>query len=277
MRLKEMANLMGRWYNIKVRAVMGPCCEKEVRILNKVVKWEPDKVTFEADDKRSAKIMNELGFNDNTEGREAPLAKSHDEDDGDDEPLNDPDAKRCRRLATTVNYLEADRPELQFTTSVLGRTMAKPTEKVWKFEDAKVKYEFPDVEAGGCGSWSGTRTPSGRDVRRVGGAQAGGLVTLGGGVAVVVESAGDGVDTSVAQSMANRQGFGKNRHLEVRLLWLQDMMKQGTIVVRKVGGKWNPPEVSTKVLRFSEMIKLAAVRIFPAWPYGHAEGGVDMT
>ena len=33
------------------------------------------------------------------------------------------------------------------------------------------------------------------------------------------------VDATVAQAMANRQGIGKIRHLEVRYLWLQEMAK----------------------------------------------------
>ena len=42
------------------------------------------------------------------------------------------------------------------------------------------------------------------------------------------------VDATVAQAMANRQGIGKIRHLDVRYLWLQEMAKSGVIAVRKM-------------------------------------------
>ena len=40
--LQDMADNMGQWYQIKVRAVMGPGSDddKEVRILSRVIKWE---------------------------------------------------------------------------------------------------------------------------------------------------------------------------------------------------------------------------------------------
>ena len=40
-------------------------------------------------------------------------------------------SKEYRRLATVVNYLALDRPDLQFAAGVLGRTAARPTERSW--------------------------------------------------------------------------------------------------------------------------------------------------
>ena len=327
--LKNIAEEMAQWYDIKVRAVMGPCRDddKEVRILNRVVKWERDKITYEADDKHVVKIMDELGFDDSTKSLDTPLAKDHDNDDGDDEPLDDQEAKRYRRLAATVNYLATDRPDLQFTASVLGRTMARPTERSWGNlkkvarylkGHVKVVYEFPEAEGKDVQDLVGYSDSDWAGCKRSRRSTSGGLVTLGGGVlrswsnrqATVALSSGEAefhsaskaaaemlavksmmadlgwtanlklhVDASVAQSMANRQGIGKIRHLEVRFLWLQDLAKQGAIVVRRVLGKFNPADVLTKVLSFSDMLgKLAAVHISPGIDFAvMPRGGVDRT
>lgn len=60
---------------------------------------------------------------------------------------------------------------------------------------------------------------------------------------------------------------------------LQDLAKWGAIVVRKVGGQWNPADVMTKVQSFAEMLgKLAAVHVFcGSARTGMPRGGVDST
>jgi hypothetical protein len=192
--LKDMANKMAEWYEIKVRAMMGPDPgdDKEVRILNRVCRWEKDKITYVADDKHATRIMDELGFDEGTKGVDMPIKKGHDEGDYEnDEPLDTAEAKRYRRLAATINYLAVDRPDLQFTASVLGRTMAKPTERSWANLKRAARYlkahatvvlEYPEAEAVDVktivaysdSDWAGCKTS-----RR---STSGGLVTLGGSI-----------------------------------------------------------------------------------------------
>ena len=63
------------------------------------------------------------------------------------------------------------------------------------------------------------------------------------------------VDATVTQVMANRQGIGKIRHLEVRYLWLQEMAKSNGVL--------NPADVLTKPMSFSEMLgKLGRVHLY---------------
>ena len=48
----------------------------------------------------------------------------------------------------TINYLASDRPDLQLTASMLGRTMARPTTRSWSnFKKAAryLKYEYHDM------------------------------------------------------------------------------------------------------------------------------------
>ncbi len=53
-------------------------------------------------------------------------------------------------------------------------------------------------------------------------------------------------DSSTAKAVASRRGLGKLRHVEVRMLWVQDAVKRGRIKLKKVGGNQNPADHLTK-------------------------------
>ena len=53
-------------------------------------------------------------------------------------------------------------------------------------------------------------------------------------------------DSSVAKSFVATRGLGKMRHLEVKLLWLQEVVQSGRLVVRKVKGTTNIADAMTK-------------------------------
>ena len=155
--LKEIGAKMAEWYDIKIRGMMGPDAgdDKEIRKMNRVVKWESDKLIYEVDDKHVTNILFELGFDENTKGLDMPTAKDYDAEGGeDDEKLGAHEARRYRRMAATINYLASDRPDFQFTANMLGRTMARPTTRSWSNlkkaarylkEHPRVKYEYHDV------------------------------------------------------------------------------------------------------------------------------------
>ena len=69
-------------------------------------------------------------------------------------------------------------------------------------------------------------------------------------------------DSSAAKSFASRRGLGKNRHVEVKWLWLQQAVAQGRVKLQKVPGDVNPADVCTKYQSLREMkVKLARVNI----------------
>lgn len=80
------------------------------------------------------------------------------------------------------------------------------------------------------------------------------------------------VDSSAAKAIASRQGMGKIRHLEVRHLWLQQVVRDGRLLLRKVAGKLNPADLSTKGLGIVDVEKLLGLmnasvkQIFSARP-----------
>jgi len=54
------------------------------------------------------------------------------------------------------------------------------------------------------------------------------------------------VDSSAAKSISSRIGLGRVRHLEVEFLWLQEVVRDKRLEVRKVHGLQNPADILTK-------------------------------
>ena len=64
------------------------------------------------------------------------------------------------------------------------------------------------------------------------------------------------VDSTAAKGVASRVGIGKVRHLEVRFLWLQELVQLREVRVLKVRGDANPADVLTKPRSFAEAMGL---------------------
>ena len=56
------------------------------------------------------------------------------------------------------------------------------------------------------------------------------------------------IDSSAARSAVSRLGVGRMRAMEIRVFWIQRMVKRGRVVVRKVLGTDNVADVGTKPL-----------------------------
>ena len=63
------------------------------------------------------------------------------------------------------------------------------------------------------------------------------------------------IDSSAALGIGGRQGLGKLRHLETGYLWLQDIVNQRRLSVRKVTGIENPADLGTKHLKFEDIVR----------------------
>ncbi len=74
-----------QWYDIKVRAVLGPEPDdaKEARILNRVVRWEQDWITYDADEKHVHTVTKGVGLQPDLKGSEGPLPSDCDAEDED--------------------------------------------------------------------------------------------------------------------------------------------------------------------------------------------------
>jgi hypothetical protein len=65
-------------------------------------------------------------------------------------------------------------------------------------------------------------------------------------------------DSEAGKAMAGRKGLGRTRHIETKYLWIQDIVKEGRVTIRKVWGKENPSDLLTKPLTWKEMADLLA-------------------
>ena len=55
-------------------------------------------------------------------------------------------------------------------------------------------------------------------------------------------------DSSAALAIADRKGSGKLRHINIRMLWLQEKERRGEVELRKIRGAVNPADLMTKYL-----------------------------
>ena len=65
-------------------------------------------------------------------------------------------------------------------------------------------------------------------------------------------------DSSVAQAVSQRRGLGRLRHVDVRLLWVQEAVKKGRLKLQKVDGATNVADHLTKepaIKDYADIIK----------------------
>ena len=65
-------------------------------------------------------------------------------------------------------------------------------------------------------------------------------------------------DSKGARGICHRRGLGKTRHIDVRFLWVQQIIKQKRLSVVKILGTENPVDHLTKPLGIVEMTKQIA-------------------
>ena len=83
-------------------------------------------------------------------------------------------------------------------------------------------------------------------------------------------------DSAAAKACVSTRGLGRMRHLEVKDLWMQGLVRDGRLRVAKVRGDRNPADVLTKYLDRATVIRSSALggfRVVPAEGSDRAEGG----
>ena len=59
-------------------------------------------------------------------------------------------------------------------------------------------------------------------------------------------SVGVRADSSAANAVASRRGLGKLRHIELKYLWVQELVQDQKIAIKKINGLDNPTDCLTK-------------------------------
>ena len=71
-------------------------------------------------------------------------------------------------------------------------------------------------------------------------------------------------DATVARAFVHRKGVGRMKHLDVRHMWLQELMSQGAYSARKIPREINPSDMLTHTPTAADLLKfLPMIGIFP--------------
>ena len=82
-------------------------------------------------------------------------------------------------------------------------------------------------------------------------------------------------DSSAALAIADRKGSGKLRHINIRVLWIQEKERREEVQLRKVRGTVNPADLMTKYLAASRINDLTR-RLGQFTLEGRAEAALDL-
>ena len=73
-------------------------------------------------------------------------------------------------------------------------------------------------------------------------------------------------DSAAAKSFSSTRGLGRMRHVEVKDLWLQDLLQKGRLHVLKINGLVNVADTLTKYhdqVTCSNLLARAGLRVVP--------------
>ena len=140
--LRWLAKLMGTWFEIKVRGVLGPEVgdDKEIVILGRTVRWTEEGVEFEADRRHRKVLMEHFGFEEGAKGAGVNGDKERKEEEDDEDEMDKEEAKKFRGMVARINYVAQDSPDLQYPAKELSREMAKPKKGAWRRLKKVVRY-----------------------------------------------------------------------------------------------------------------------------------------
>ncbi len=128
-------------YEITVEPRMGPGPgdAKEGRMLNRIVRWCEDRVTYEADPRQIERLIAECGL-DGAKAVSTPSVKPTFKELEEDDSLPAHLTTAFRAAAARGNYVAADRPDIQFACKEVCRWMSKPTAQAWKAMKRLCRY-----------------------------------------------------------------------------------------------------------------------------------------
>ena len=85
-------------------------------------------------------------------------------------------------------------------------------------------------------------------------------------------------DSSASEGFASTRGLGHMRHLEVKDLWLQELVQSGRLSLVKVRSEENPADVLTKYQdrwTLCRLLALGGIEVVTVQVPDRAEGGVN--
>ena len=130
--LKWVESIMRAKYPLKMRGILGPEDRdaKEVKVLNRTVRWVGGEITFEADKKHVQKMLEDMSM-ENCNASVVPGIKEKPVEE-DEEELTASEARVFRSVVARANYLAQDRPDVRYSCKELCRAMSRPCVGAWR-------------------------------------------------------------------------------------------------------------------------------------------------
>ena len=271
-----------------------PGDQKELRILNRTLRWCKDGLVFAANLRHGREVVDELGSKPDT-GDSVTRCK-----DDESKPLDEEEKQLYQRFIAKLNNLAHDRLDLKYATSCLVSASIgdmRAAKRVGRYlRKAPVAWQgfpFYDPRPEELVCYTDADWASDKTSRR---STSGGVVTLGGGVlncwakkekSVALPSWESGTRSLGIQSElmdlgykcsgtvatdsqsvidhSRRRGHSvASKHVGLRGLWLQEALVDGKLELEKVDTAMNPADVCTKALlgnRIRELCRLARVYV----------------
>ena len=116
-------------------SILGPeeGCVKEVKILNRCIRWTSKGLEYEADPRHAKAIIEALGLQGaNPLSIPGAVNEEQEKDKDSSSESTKMGDKEFRAIAARLNYLSMDRPDLQYISRCISRSMCAPTAKAIK-------------------------------------------------------------------------------------------------------------------------------------------------
>ena len=138
-----LSRKMQERYDIKLD-VLGPDegQQREVKILNRILRWTDGGLEYEADQRHAELLIKEMGLQGSKSAVTPSIPETSEMQElrADEELLSEAEASRYRGIAARINYLAIDRPDIQFACKGACRWMARPVNSCWNLLKRIVRY-----------------------------------------------------------------------------------------------------------------------------------------
>jgi hypothetical protein len=129
--LDHFQELIQAEFEVKARGRLGSSKKdcKEIRILNRIVRWTPEGVTCEADQRHVEILVKEMGLcTASSVATPGVKERAGEHEKGSSQELDRAGARMFRSCAARANYLAQGRVDIGYACKEVCREMAKPTE-----------------------------------------------------------------------------------------------------------------------------------------------------
>ena len=143
--LRWLAEEMAKWFEIKVRAILGDDDndDKVITLLGRIIGWKDWGIEYQADPKHRELVLQKLGFDEKTKVMTVNGEKNKEEKDReeyDDREVYGEEATGFRAIAARLNLLAMDSPDIMYPVKEICREMSKPKRKSWKAIKRLARY-----------------------------------------------------------------------------------------------------------------------------------------